>query len=108
MQESVENAKADKLRPSPDGLGISKNTQQDFDTLFGLFSPARHNKFSWEGYDIRALGDSHREFEVLLNRRGNSVMTQLYFNGASNYFMELPKPEQMTPAIYSKLSKHEF
>jgi hypothetical protein len=107
-QESVENAKADKLRPSPDGLGISKNTQQDFDTLFGLFSPARHNKFSWEGYDIRALGDSHREFEVLLNRRGNSVMTQLYFNGASNYFMELPKPEQMTPAIYSKLSKHEF
>lgn len=106
QQESVENMKANKLRPSPDGLGISKNTQQDFDVLLGLFSPARHNKKTWEEYDISKLQDKHRELEILLNRRGNSTITQLYFNGAANYFKELVEPDKMTETIYNNISQH--
>jgi len=106
-QESVENMKANRLRPTPDGLGISKNTQQDADTLIGLFAPSRHNILSWERYDTSKLADSHRELSILLNRRGNSVTTQLYFNGASNFFKELPKVSEMNEVLYSKIQKHE-
>ena len=106
-QESVENTKADKLRPSADGIGIAKNIQQDCDTLVGLFSPARHRKMSWEGYDISQLRDRHRELSIILNRRGNSAVTQLYFNGAANYFKELPLTSQMTQGIYDIISKDQ-
>lgn len=99
-QESVDNLKADKLRPSSDGLGISKNTAQDADTIIGLFSPARHKKLSWEGYDISQLKDKHRELSVISNRRGNAAVTQLYFNGACGYFKELPPSEDMTSKVY--------
>lgn len=103
-QESVENTKADKIRPSADGIGIAKNIQQDCDTLVGLFSPARHRRLSWEGYDISQLRDKHRELSIILNRRGNAAITQLYFNGASNYFKELPPATQMTQAIYDVIN----
>ena len=106
-QESVENMKANRLRPTPDGLGISKNTQQDADTLIGLFAPSRHNILNWERYDVSRLGDSHRELSILLNRRGNSVTTQLYFNGAANFFKELPKVSEMADVVYSKIQKHD-
>jgi len=106
-QESVENAKADRLRPSADGLGISKNTAQDADTIIGLFSPARHRKLSWEGYDIAQLKDKHRELSIILNRRGNSVTTQLYFNGAASYFKELPTTDLMTANVYEKIKKDD-
>lgn len=102
-QESIENLKADKLRPSPDGLGISKNTQQDADVILGLFSPARHGKLTWNQYDISRMKDKYREFEILLNRRGNTARTNLYFNGASNFFKELPSYNEMTPLIYQKI-----
>ncbi len=106
-QESVDNAKADRLRPSADGIGIAKNIQQDCDTLLGLFSPARHRKLSWEGYDISQLRDKHRELSVIFNRRGNSVTTQLYFNGAASYFKELPPVDQMSQTIYDKIKRDE-
>jgi len=106
-QESVENAKADRLRPSADGIGIAKNIQQDCDTLIGLFSPARHRKLSWEGYDIAQLKDKHRELSIILNRRGNSVTTQLYFNGAASYFKELPTTDLMTANVYEKIKKDD-
>jgi len=106
-QESVDNAKAAKLRPSSDGLGISKNTAQDCDTLLGLFSPARHKKLSWEEYDISQLVDKHRELSIILNRRGNATITQLYFNGASNYFKELPPVSQMSSQVYNIITENK-
>lgn len=107
-QESVENMKADKLRPSADGIGIAKNIQQDCDTLLGLFAPARHKKTTWEHYDITQLRDSHRELSVVFNRRGQSVITQLYFNGAANYFKELPPSSDMSKDVYSRVSRHSL
>lgn len=76
------------------------------DTIFGLFAPSRHKIPQYEGYDIRRLLDNHRELSVIMNRRGNSVITQLYFNGAINYFKELPKPEEMTNEIYEKIKNN--
>ncbi len=87
----------DKLRPSPDGLGDNKLTGRDCDIMLGLFAPHRYGietypqRLNSPGYDITKLRDNYRELSVLLNRRGSGfINTHLYFNGAVNYFKELP------------------
>lgn len=98
-----------KLKPSPDGLGDCKLTGRDCDLMLGLFSPARYNipkyPIRQEGepaYDIRLLKDNYRELSVILNRRGGSAKNlHLYFNGACNYFEELPTPESINYGQYT-------
>lgn len=81
----------DKLKPSPDGLGDNKLTARDANLLIGLFAPRRYGVKSYNGYDLERMQDNYRELSVLLNRNGSaSVTTDLYFNGAVNYFDELP------------------
>lgn len=92
-QESVDNFKLNKLRPSGAGLADCKDTQRDVDMMLGLFSPARHELKTWLGYNIENLHDQYRELSVILNRRGNATITSLWFNGASNYFEEMPKAD---------------
>lgn len=92
-QESVDNFKLNKLRPSGAGLGDCKDTQRDVDMMLGLFSPIRHELNEWNNYPIDELRDQYRELSVILNRRGNATITNLWFNGASNYFEELPRPD---------------
>jgi hypothetical protein len=80
-----------KLRPSPDGLADCKLTQRDVNAMFGLFAPHRYKIANYEGYDIDRLGDNYREFLVMLNRSGSGFThIDLYFNGAVNFFKELP------------------
>jgi hypothetical protein len=102
-QESVENARADMLRPSANGLADNKLVGRDVDMMLGLFSPFRFRRADWEGYDIRRMQDSYRELSVILNRRGGSVATGLYFDGACNFFKELPSADKMTEEIYRKV-----
>lgn len=104
-QEGVENAQANMLRPSANGLADNKLTGRDCNMMLGLFSPFRFRRAEWEGYNIKRLKDSYRELSVILNRNGGSIMTDLYFDGAVNYFTELPKADQMTETIYSNLEK---
>ena len=106
-QEGVDNVVANMIRPSAAGLGDNKLTGRDCDMMLGLFSPIRFRKALWEGYDITKLGDSYRELSVILNRRGSSIMTDLYFDGCCNYFKELPKSENMTPGMYNTIQKRE-
>lgn len=96
-QESVENLKANRLRPTLDGLGENKSTQQDANVILGLFNPFRHLIPEYEGYDIKFFRDNIRFLEILGGREGGAgSICPLYFNGAVNYFKELPdsKDEQ--------------
>jgi len=102
-QESVENLKADMIRPSAQGLAENKLTSRDCDMMIGLFSPAKFRKAEWEGYDIRKLKDSFRELSIPTNRRGNNIIVGLYFDGMTNFFKELPKAEEMTEQYYNLL-----
>jgi len=102
-QESVENMKLDKLQPSANGLGDCKLSGRDCDMMLGLFAPSRYHIKNYNGYDITRFRDNHRELSVILNRRGHAVSTQLYFNGAVNYFEELPKSSEITEDYYKKL-----
>ena len=105
-QEGVENMKLGQLRPSHNGLADNKLLGRDCDVMMGLFAPARYNITEHLGYDIRKLGDNHRELLIILNRRGNAVATQLYFDGAVNYFRELPEASMMTAETYDNIKKN--
>ena len=96
-QESLDNIKAKKMRPSVVGLGDSKTVGRDVDMLFGLFGPFRHELPSFGDYDITRFKDHFRVFEVILNREGEAnTMVPLWFDGATNSFSELPKPPWAT------------
>jgi len=92
-QESVENKKYNRLKPSMDGLGDNKLTARDANVIIGLFSPFRHKIPEYFGYDITFFKDNIRFLEILGGREGGGgVICPLYFDGAVNYFSELPKP----------------
>ena len=85
----------DKLRPSADGLGDNKLTGRDCNLMIGLFSPYRYKITDYAGYDLNILQDNYRELSVILNRDGKSnAAVDLYFDGASNFFQELPKSSE--------------
>lgn len=95
-QESLENKKYNKLKPSLDGLGDSKLTARDANVIIGLFSPFRHEIQDYLGYDITFFQDNIRFMEILGGREGGAgVICPLYFDGAVNYFNELPLPNDV-------------
>ena len=84
----------EKLEPSLDALGEHKLTQQDCNIAIGLFSPARYEIEYHNGYNIAELGDYYRSLSILKNRDGEAnIKVPLFFNGASDIFKELPKPD---------------
>jgi Steigviridae replicative DNA helicase len=103
-QESVENKKANKLKPSMDGLADNKLTARDANVILGLFSPMRHEITEYLGYDITLFKDNIRFLEILGGREGGAgAICPLYFDGATNYFKELPLPkdrDNMLKAIH--------
>jgi hypothetical protein len=92
-QESVENKKNNKLKPSLDGLADNKLTQRDADLILGLFSPFRHEMPEYMGYDVKFFRDNIRFLEIIGGREGGAgTVCPLYFDGAVNFFKELPLP----------------
>jgi len=89
-QEGIQNFELKRLQPSVDGLGNNKELARDYDILFGLFSPSRFGIKKFNGYDITRLGNHYRELAVIADRDGEPVATNLYFDGAVNYWKELP------------------
>lgn len=105
-QESNENFKMDKLRPTADGLGDCKTTFRDVDLFFGLYSPYRYKIPEYLGYDIKLFKDNIRFLELIGGREGGGGnVCPLYFDGAVNFFKELPLPkdEKGLARVYSLL-----
>lgn len=103
------NSILEKLKPSTDGLADSKKTQQDVDMLISLFAPARYGIPKYEEYDLTKLKDNYRELAILLNRKGGGLQSvDLLFDGAVNYFRELPKASELTNAHYQRIINKQF
>lgn len=95
MQESNENKKLNKLRPTLDGFGDAKIISRDADLILGLFSPYRHEIPEYMGYNITTWKDNIRFLEIVAGREGGGGMLYpLFFDGAVNYFKELPLPNK--------------
>lgn len=83
-----------KLEPSLAGLGDSKKIARDVNIAFGLFSPDRYSIEKCYGYEINKLKDNFRLLTILKDRDGPSNnKVPLFFNGAVEFFKELPKPD---------------
>jgi len=95
----------EKLEPSLDGLANNKETQRDADLVLGLFAPARYNIDYYRGYNIKLLGDNFRSMKILKDRHNGCAnkYVNLYFNGASNYFEELPKSTEIDYQKFKKI-----
>ncbi len=91
----------EKLKPSLDGLGNSKECQRDHFIVFGIFAPARYGIASYPegGYDITKLEDKFRSLIILKSNISKSnVEIPLYFNGACSLVREMPslnEPEKL-------------
>lgn len=82
-----------KLEPSLDGLANNKETQRDALIVLGLFAPERYGIEKHMNYDISLLQDNYRSLSILKNRIGTpNLKLPLLFNGQTNTFKELPKP----------------
>ena len=92
--EGLDAFKENKLRPTIANLSDSKYCSIDANVVLGLFSPFKHELPEYQKYDITKLRDNVRFLEVLVNRGGSpGGLVALYFDGAVNYFQELPRPE---------------
>ena len=95
----------EKVKPSPEGLSNNKDVRQDINVMIGIFSPYKYKETSYEGWDLTKLRDNHREISILLNRNGKSNATiQAYFQGACNFFKELP--QEPTQKVYDFVKKY--
>lgn len=105
--ENLEHFKASKLEPSKAGLAESKLTYNDCDIAFGIFQPQKHEIQNYRGYDVLQMGDGYRNFSVFKNRYGTAanINVGLYFDGAVNYFKELPKKDSINVNHYDMIKK---
>lgn len=85
-----------KLEPSLDGLGDNKTTQRDANVVLGLFAPDRYRITEHDGYDVSFFRDRYRSMIILKDRDGTpNKKIPLFFNGAVDFFKELPKKEDL-------------
>lgn len=91
---NLEAFKNNKIRPTMAGLSDCKYTGKDCTVMLGITSPYTHELPEYLGYDITKLRSNIRFLEIVLNREGESNgIVGLYFDGATNYFSELPLPK---------------
>lgn len=92
---NLEAFKQNKIRPTLAGLADSKGPGKDCNMLLGMSNPHAFELPSYLGYNITKLKGNARFLEVVLNRDGESNdIIGLYFDGAVNYYTELPKPTE--------------
>lgn len=91
--QSLEHRKMNALKPSIANLGDNKTIAREFNTVIGIFSPFQNELPDYYGYDIKQLKDNCRFIEIIISRDGGAgTICPLYFDGAVNYFKELPLP----------------
>lgn len=101
-QESNDNMKLNKLKPTLDGYGDAKVIARDADIILGLFSPYRHQIREYEGYNIEKFKDNIRFMELIAGREGGGgSICPLFFDGGVNYFKELPLPTDKAGIEYA-------
>lgn len=89
----LEAYKANKVKPTLAGLADSKDTGKAIDVMLGITNPFAFEMPKYLNYDITKLKGNFRCLEVVLNRGGESnSICPLYFDGAVNYYRELPLP----------------
>lgn len=91
--ENLEHRKMNSLKPSASNLADNKLSIRDCNMAISIFSPFKNDLPEYLGYDIKTLKDNCRFIEIMTSRDGGGgTVCPLYFDGAVNYFRELPLP----------------
>lgn len=86
----------EKLEPSTEAFGDNKTTVRDANIVLGLFAPDRYRIQEHNGYDISFFRDRYRSLSLLKSRDGvANKKLPLFFNGAVDFFKELPKTDDI-------------
>jgi hypothetical protein len=87
----------ERVKPSLDGLGNSKECARDHILIFGVFAPSRYGiaeyggDDSTRGYDISRMKDAYRSLIILKsNISETNKEIPMYFDGAASIYKELP------------------
>lgn len=92
-----------KVRPNLSMLADSKKTQRHHLTIIWLFAPDRYEVDEYEGYKVEVLRDTFRTIGIAKNRKGvANKEIPVYFNGAVNFFKELPSSKEISNETYRK------
>lgn len=106
---SLDAYKQKKIMPTLAGLADSKNPGKDASLMLGITNPHAFEIDDYRGYNTKKLGGYARFLEAVLAREGESNgYLSLYFDGATNYFCSLPKPNEKEQllAIYNLIEKN--
>jgi hypothetical protein len=104
-----------RIKPSLDGIGNSRESVRDHYIVFGIFAPDRYaiEKYPDEyGYDISLMRDNFRSLIILKsNLSVSNIEIPLYFDGGCSLVRELPalgspKLQQIYNSIRSKNNKN--
>lgn len=103
------NLVIEKIKPSLDALGNSKECQRDHYIVFGVFAPARFGIAQYpqeNGYNTELLSDNFRSLIILKSNLSiSNVEIPLYFDGGMSMVRELPTVDKMTPEYYDSIRK---
>ena len=113
QQQSTETTNLDafknnKIRPTMSGLSDSKYTAKDCDVMLGITNPFSYELPEYLQYNIQMFKGNFRCLEIVLNRSGQSNgICPLFFDGAINFFGELPLPNDKAnlEKVYKRLAK---
>jgi hypothetical protein len=94
---SLEAFKNNKIRPTLSGLSDSKSTGKDCNMMIGITNPYSFELPEYLGYQTSILKGNFRVLEIVLNRNGQANgLCPLFFDGAINYYKEMPLPNENT------------
>lgn len=101
------NLVVEKVKPSLDGLGNSKESQRDHFIVFGIFSPHRFGIEMYpeeNGYNIDVLENNFRSLIILKSNLSESnIEIPLYFDGGISMVKELPTVSEMDAKMYDRI-----
>jgi hypothetical protein len=104
--DNDERHKSARLTPGLRDFGDSKYTTRDANVIMTLFDPSRYNLERFAGYNIKKLGNTFRNLEILVNRDGDpNINIGLNFIGPVGTFRELPRPDEMEEKHYLQAAK---
>jgi hypothetical protein len=108
IQDTIRGVKQELDIRSADFKGTS-NVAENADLQLGLIEPQKHNKDTYDNYNVLRLDNKFRSLKVIKNSFGSAnIRFGNLFYGEMGYYQDLPLGEKMTDTTYDKIINREL